>query len=659
MEEGESLLLQGEKMRAEAAADARRQALARYHIRLGLTQLLNAYALQPDNARLNYGIGKACLYLGRADEALAFLTQAADRSPNERAGIEALLGQACLHKGELDEAAAHYRQALAHAKSAKEKKRLNAQLAVWEYAKSRMNDALDIWVKNFGATVNTEASEFFPAVQENGASVLFLRMNNGVPATFRTSAKGQTWSAAVPVGQKADTHDIVPAAYRTENDKSIKIHPAMKAPGSVYHPHSATVYFSAVGAQTMGGFDIYRSEWDGKKWSAPQNMGYPVNSTGDDIIHSLSDDGNKLYISSDRYGGYGDYDLYIVYLASGEPEAPAVASKEPEVRYPAVVRGRVAEEDTGVWLQSITVHFTNLNTNETESVLTDESGNFQSTLTAGIPYELHIDEDGYFPHAETLIFDGRQGQKAVKEIRLTSTDTISEWYTEAMTDSILNRYAGASVAAAVLVAPLLEPEAPVATSAAAAAVLPPEEPETAEWLEEETEEEPELEEEPEPDTEAPVAEEDVDFAATEPYDDDDTLTDDDTQEPEEPLAIDTSGTLMATIFFDLDRANLSDSAMIKIGQLARWMKAAQQPLRLVGFTDAVGGDEYNHRLTLRRMKAIVTGFLLQGIDEKDLLFVHEPLPPAPALPMEIRKNNNRIEVQRTIDDGQWTIDDGQ
>jgi outer membrane protein OmpA-like peptidoglycan-associated protein len=71
-----------------------------------------------------------------------------------------------------------------------------------------------------------------------------------------------------------------------------------------------TLYFSSDGHEGFGGYDIYKSFFDGKNWSKPVNLGQPVNSPCDDFDFTLSDEGNNGYFSSSRVGGYGDLDIY-------------------------------------------------------------------------------------------------------------------------------------------------------------------------------------------------------------------------------------------------------------------------------------------------------------------------------------------------------------
>lgn len=80
------------------------------------------------------------------------------------------------------------------------------------------------------------------------------------------------------------------------------------------------IYFSSNRLESMGGYDIFYSEFDSKTkmWSEPIHAGLPVNSTRDDTHFRLSHDGTKAIFSSDRLGGYGGKDLYIAYLKNQE-----------------------------------------------------------------------------------------------------------------------------------------------------------------------------------------------------------------------------------------------------------------------------------------------------------------------------------------------------
>lgn len=60
------------------------------------------------------------------------------------------------------------------------------------------------------------------------------------------------------------------------------------------------LFFSSEGYASMGGFDIYRTSWNGSSWSEIINMGYGYNSTCDDIYFAQFNGGNNGYLVSNR-----------------------------------------------------------------------------------------------------------------------------------------------------------------------------------------------------------------------------------------------------------------------------------------------------------------------------------------------------------------------
>ena len=73
------------------------------------------------------------------------------------------------------------------------------------------------------------------------------------------------------------------------------------------------LYFASNSAKSMGGFDIFLSQRknDGT-WNVPNNMGYPFNSTNDDIFYTTTIDGLRGYLTSFRSDGKGEKDIYEI-----------------------------------------------------------------------------------------------------------------------------------------------------------------------------------------------------------------------------------------------------------------------------------------------------------------------------------------------------------
>lgn len=81
------------------------------------------------------------------------------------------------------------------------------------------------------------------------------------------------------------------------------------------HPDGKTLYFSSDTHTGMGGYDLFVSRRnEAGEWSEPVNLGYPINTPGDEINFIVAADGHTALISSIREGGYGGYDIYSFQL---------------------------------------------------------------------------------------------------------------------------------------------------------------------------------------------------------------------------------------------------------------------------------------------------------------------------------------------------------
>jgi len=75
-----------------------------------------------------------------------------------------------------------------------------------------------------------------------------------------------------------------------------------------------TLYYSSNGEKSIGGFDIFKSEMqEDSIWVEGNNLGYPFNSTNDDIFYTTTVDGRRGYMTSYRKDGKGEKDIYEIY----------------------------------------------------------------------------------------------------------------------------------------------------------------------------------------------------------------------------------------------------------------------------------------------------------------------------------------------------------
>jgi outer membrane protein OmpA-like peptidoglycan-associated protein/tetratricopeptide (TPR) repeat protein len=91
------------------------------------------------------------------------------------------------------------------------------------------------------------------------------------------------------------------------------------------------LYFSSQGHNTMGGYDIFYSELgaDGQ-WQDPVNLGYPINTTDDNQFFYPIKNGKVAYLGMFAKDGYGKDDIVRIQLAPGNDEA--IAEQPDEIK---------------------------------------------------------------------------------------------------------------------------------------------------------------------------------------------------------------------------------------------------------------------------------------------------------------------------------------
>lgn len=65
-----------------------------------------------------------------------------------------------------------------------------------------------------------------------------------------------------------------------------------------------TLFFSSTWHKGLGNFDIFSSVYKNNEFSEIQNVGYPINSSYNDIYYSINSNKKRAYISSNRIGSY-------------------------------------------------------------------------------------------------------------------------------------------------------------------------------------------------------------------------------------------------------------------------------------------------------------------------------------------------------------------
>ena len=232
--------------------------------------------------------------------------------------------------------------------------------------------------------INTSYFESSACITADGKTLYFVserqRGGLGQGDIYKAEKEGRHWGKPVNLGPVINTPDDEIGVY--------------------IHPDGKTLFFSSNGHNTMGMHDIFVSHMDENgNWSKPVNLGYPINTTKDEIHFVLTTDRKTAYISSTREGGFGKNDIYAVdmsrYFKSNENLSKDLAQK---ISGPplCILKGAIIDSKTSQPIKT-SIIVKNLSTNKTKIVYANEKGEYFVTLPAGYKYSLTAKSKGYKP----------------------------------------------------------------------------------------------------------------------------------------------------------------------------------------------------------------------------------------------------------------------
>jgi len=254
--------------------------------------------------------------------------------------------------------------------------------------------------KLLNKNINTDAHESAAALSFDGNFLYFISEREGGMGgkdiyVARWDQKKGDWSVAENLGA------VVNSPYDED--------------GVYIHPDGKTLYFSSKGHNSMGGNDIFYSEFIDGKWSKPVNIGYPINTPDDDVFFVVAADGRTAYYSSIRDEGYGEKDIYRItflgpekqpvlnvedQLMAGSPNKQIEIALQPQVKIRTskmiLLKGIVVDDETD---QPVSATL-DLIDNKTSGVLATfnsdpTTGSYLVSLPAGRNYALHVNADKY------------------------------------------------------------------------------------------------------------------------------------------------------------------------------------------------------------------------------------------------------------------------
>lgn len=232
---------------------------------------------------------------------------------------------------------------------------------------------------NAGRAINTQAWEGQPSISAYG-DVLYFSSNRsgGFGLKDIWSSKLMGWSPeGIPLWENP-----------------VNLGDSVNTPGDEISPfihyNGKDLYFSSDKWPGLGGYDIFHAiqKTDGT-WTNPSNLGYPVNTHGNEQGLVIDRSGKVAYMASGRESGKG-MDIYSFELDDSVRPEP--------VTY---IRGLVVDVMTGNPVQAI-VQLTALDSsqNYNAAIPASDDGSFTIALPSDRQYAFHVSEPGYLFYSE-------------------------------------------------------------------------------------------------------------------------------------------------------------------------------------------------------------------------------------------------------------------
>ncbi|MEM0996141.1 MAG: OmpA family protein [Bacteroidota bacterium] len=258
----------------------------------------------PNSAYYNYWMGK-CLYITyKKNQALPYFEKVEKLNPDIDREFHYWYGLTLHYNLYFERAVTEYRRDLErYEPGSAEYVWVNNRISQCLYAKkiARKGSVEQVKIENMGERINSGFSEHSPVISANDSVLLY------------TARRPEC------IGAKPEEHfydEDVYVAYKKDGEWSEGVNIGRPVNGT---GHDATISLTADGKKLYiyrhkkaGGLYVTEFDQSGEKWKEPRPIIKPLNSKYYEASICQSADSSAMFFTSDRPGGYGGRDIYIV-----------------------------------------------------------------------------------------------------------------------------------------------------------------------------------------------------------------------------------------------------------------------------------------------------------------------------------------------------------
>jgi len=169
--------------------------------------------------------------------------------------------------------------------------RAQRYLVQCRFSSEAMANPVPFKPRELGKNINTEEPEYLPSLTADGKTLVFTRVVQGQEDLYFSRWEEGDWAEARPLEELNTPYNE--GAHTISADGRLLL------------------FTSCNREDGVGRCDLYFSAFQAGRWSPPQNLGKPVNTSAWESQPSLSANGRQLYFASDRTGGQGRNDIWV------------------------------------------------------------------------------------------------------------------------------------------------------------------------------------------------------------------------------------------------------------------------------------------------------------------------------------------------------------
>ncbi|MGM0497663.1 MAG: tetratricopeptide repeat protein [Bacteroidota bacterium] len=305
-------------------------------------------------ANINYRLGQCYLHIeGEKEKAVSYLEEAADNTTGEYdvghfdedkapEKVFYYLGVAYRTNNHIDKAIKTFKTYKDKVQDDQEELKLvDAEIEACSTALELKERPTNMFEKNMGKRINSSNAELYPVVSGDQTKMVFVRKLKFYDAIFFSKKVDGKWSSAKNVSLEFESpRPLRPVhlsydgetLYLIRNDNNeyniyiskfsknrwSPVEPLSdKINSDAYEMYASTtkdgniLYFTSNRDGGYGGSDIYKSVKDENgEWSEPENLGSTINTPFDEAAPFITENREKLFFSSKGHNNMGGYDIF-------------------------------------------------------------------------------------------------------------------------------------------------------------------------------------------------------------------------------------------------------------------------------------------------------------------------------------------------------------